>query len=111
MFDLETNLEASADKASQYARLTEQAEHLLRGERDPIANAANLSALLYHSLPEVNWCGFYLFDGEELVPARLCPHRARRGSLWQRGAGEAHSRGPRRPQLPRPHRLRRALSL
>ncbi len=67
MFDLESDPEESLDKPALYARLAEQAEHLLAGESDPIANAANLSALLYHSLPEVNWCGFYLFDGEELV--------------------------------------------
>ncbi len=33
----------------------------------PIANAANFSALLYHSLPQLNWAGFYLYDGRELV--------------------------------------------
>ncbi len=54
-------------KAEQYARLAEQARALLAGEHDRIANAANLSALLYHSLPAVNWVGFYLWDGRELV--------------------------------------------
>lgn len=67
MFDLENDLDESLDKPALYARLAEQAEHLLIGERDPIANAANLSALLFHALSDVNWCGFYLFDGEELV--------------------------------------------
>ena len=37
------------------------------GERDRIANAANLSALVYHALPDLNWVGFYFFDGTELV--------------------------------------------
>jgi L-methionine (R)-S-oxide reductase len=40
---------------------------LLTGESDPIANAANLSALLYARMGEVNWVGFYFLRGEELV--------------------------------------------
>ncbi len=51
----------------RYAQLLEQARALLHGERDPIANAANLSALVYHALPDLNWVGFYFFDGSELV--------------------------------------------
>jgi L-methionine (R)-S-oxide reductase len=45
----------------------QQARALLHGERDRIANAANLSALVYHALPSLNWVGFYFFDGKELV--------------------------------------------
>ena len=40
---------------------------LLHGEHDRIANAANLSALVFNTLPGVNWAGFYFFDGTELV--------------------------------------------
>ena len=58
---------AAADKPSLYAELAEQARALLAGERDLIANAANFSALAYGALPEINWAGFYLFDGTELV--------------------------------------------
>ncbi|OZB56117.1 MAG: diguanylate cyclase [Lysobacterales bacterium 13-68-4] len=47
--------------------MLQQAQGLLAGERDLIANAANFSALLFHSLPDLNWAGFYLFDGTELV--------------------------------------------
>ena len=54
-------------KADQYAELAEQAEGLLAGERDLIANAANFAALVWHALPSINWCGFYFFDGTELV--------------------------------------------
>ncbi len=54
-------------KPEQYAQLVEQTRALLAGERDRIANAANLSALVYHALPELNWVGFYLYDGRELV--------------------------------------------
>jgi L-methionine (R)-S-oxide reductase len=57
----------SGSKPEQYAQLAAQAEALLTGERDRIANAANLSALVYHALPELNWAGFYFFDGAELV--------------------------------------------
>ena len=57
----------SGDKPEQYAQLAAQAEALLAGETDRIANAANLSALVYHALPDLNWVGFYFYDGTELV--------------------------------------------
>src|SRR5688572_32122318 len=59
--------ELSGSKPEQYAQLTEQARGLLAGETDRVANAANLSALVYHALPELNWVGFYFYDGRELV--------------------------------------------
>lgn len=61
---------ASIDTSSKpqlYEELTRQAEGLLHGERDRIANAANFAALVWHALPRINWCGFYFFDGRELV--------------------------------------------
>lgn len=54
-------------KPDQYDQLVAQAHALLEGERDRIANAANLSALVYHALPSLNWVGFYFYDGRELV--------------------------------------------
>ncbi len=60
-------LELTGSKPQQYAELLQQALALLHGERDRIANAANLSALLYNALPDLNWAGFYFFDGKELV--------------------------------------------
>ena len=54
-------------KAERYSELLEQARALLAGERDRIANAANLAALAFHTLPEVNWAGFYFMQGGELV--------------------------------------------
>lgn len=57
----------TGDKPEQYRQLLEQARGLLGGERDRIANAANLSALVYHALPDLNWVGFYFYDGRELV--------------------------------------------
>ena len=50
-----------------YTLLLKQAEALMSGEADFIANAANLSSLLYHNLEHVNWVGFYIFRGNELV--------------------------------------------
>ena len=61
---------ASIDASSKpdlYAALAQQASGLLHGERDRIANAANFAALVWHALPDLNWCGFYFFDGRELV--------------------------------------------
>lgn len=55
------------NKAEQYAQLLDQARALMAGEHDRIANAANLSALVMHALPDLNWVGFYFFDGQELV--------------------------------------------
>ncbi|MEO9080122.1 MAG: GAF domain-containing protein, partial [Rhodanobacter sp.] len=65
MFDFKPQTYAS--KHEHYADLLQQARGVLHGEHNLIANAANFSALVYHSLPEVNWAGFYLFDGTELV--------------------------------------------
>lgn len=54
-------------KPQQYDALVEQARGLLHGETSTIANAANFSALVFHALDGLNWCGFYFFDGTELV--------------------------------------------
>ena len=50
-----------------YDELLKLSRALFEGERDFIANAANLSSLLYHSLGNVNWCGFYLLRAGQLV--------------------------------------------
>jgi len=65
MFEMQTP--AHASKTETYALLAEQATALFHGERNAIANAANLASLIWHSLPDLNWAGFYLFDGTELV--------------------------------------------
>lgn len=57
----------AADKPALYAELTEAAAALVAGEPDPIANMANVAALLWESLPELNWAGFYRNVGGELV--------------------------------------------
>jgi L-methionine (R)-S-oxide reductase len=63
----ETKPIETADKAAFYAELVQQAGGLLHGETDRIANAANFAALAWYALPNINWCGFYFFDGKELV--------------------------------------------
>ncbi|MDE2280079.1 MAG: GAF domain-containing protein [Xanthomonadaceae bacterium] len=65
MFEVKT--QAYAEKREHYADLAQQLRGMIAGERDLIANAANFSALVFHSLPGLNWCGFYLYDGNELV--------------------------------------------
>ena len=55
------------DRESIDAELLGQAEALMSGQHDLIANAANLSALLFHVLENVNWVGFYFLKGDELI--------------------------------------------
>ena len=58
----------SANKPEFYRELESQLSGLLTGERDTIANAANTSALLFQTMPDLNWAGFYfLRANEELV--------------------------------------------
>jgi len=51
----------------QYQRLTKQAVALIETEKDYIANLSNISALLFMELENLNWAGFYLTKGDELV--------------------------------------------
>jgi len=53
-----------ADKAAAYAELARSLRALLQGERDIVANAANTAALIFWSLPDLNWAGFYLVEPE-----------------------------------------------
>lgn len=52
----------SADKAAAYAELERNLDALLAGEPNRISGAANMASLLYWSLPDLNWAGFYLLD-------------------------------------------------
>ncbi|KUL96453.1 hypothetical protein DK26_06500 [Bosea sp. WAO] len=58
---------ASENKLEFYRELAAQLEALLAGETDPVANAANTSALLFQMMPLLNWSGFYFMRGGELV--------------------------------------------
>lgn len=64
---LRTGSAGRNEKEEMYALLQKQAGALLQGESDAVANLANLAALLYLTLQDVNWAGFYLARGSELV--------------------------------------------
>lgn len=66
MFEAQT-IPTSANKRDLYDALAQQLAALLEGEPDAIANAANMSALIYQLLPDLNWAGFYFMRGPELV--------------------------------------------
>ena len=54
-------------KSELYNQLAAQLSSLLAGERDLIANSANFTSLIFHSLPDLNWAGFYFVKDDELV--------------------------------------------
>ena len=56
-----------ADKTRFYRELAQQLQGLFAGETDMIANAANMSALIYQTMPDLNWAGVYLLKGDQLV--------------------------------------------
>lgn len=57
-----------SDKPTLYRELASQLASILEGERDPVANAANLSALVFELVPDLNWAGFYFLKSpQELV--------------------------------------------
>lgn len=57
-------MKGTGEQTALYALLAEQLAALIADENDPIANMANMSALLYRSLDEINWAGFYrMMDG------------------------------------------------
>jgi len=58
---------AGLPKAAAYAALNAQLAAVLAGEPDGLANTANMAALLYQGLPDLNWAGFYFLHGSELV--------------------------------------------
>lgn len=57
----------TTDKKSLYGEIHQNLKAVLTGESDPIANLANAAALLFWSLPAINWAGFYLLKEQELV--------------------------------------------
>ena len=59
--------DSAAAKQTMYADLRSQLQGLLAGETDLIANTANFSSLVFNTMPDLNWAGFYFLKGEELV--------------------------------------------
>lgn len=64
---MDTTTRPEIASETDYPRLLAEAEALLSGYTHQIANAANLSALLYARLPALNWVGFYFYEDGELI--------------------------------------------
>jgi GAF domain-containing protein len=62
-----SSIDPNQPKPALYAQIAAQVQAVTEGERDLIANLANTASLLYHSLPDLNWAGFYLLKDGELV--------------------------------------------
>ncbi len=79
---------------ADYGELAEQLAALIEGEPDLVANTANMAALLYNGLPELNWAGFYFARNGELV---LGPFQGKPACVriaWGKGVcGTAAARG------------------
>ena len=67
MHESDSIVDPNLPKPALYAQITAQVQALTEGERDLIANLANTASLLYHSMPDLNWVGFYLLKDGELV--------------------------------------------
>jgi len=61
---MHTQIELPPEKAAAYAELATSLRALLDGEHDLVANAANMAALLYWNLPQLNWAGLYLVEAQ-----------------------------------------------
>jgi GAF domain-containing protein len=70
MFDFAPN--PDTPKPQLYAELAASAEALIAGEPDAVANMANVAALIWLSVPHLNWAGFYRVIGDELVLGPFC---------------------------------------
>ena len=104
------------EKEARYQMLLSQSAALLDETLNPIANLANIAALLADALPQINWCGFYLMDHGALtlgpfcgLPActRIQPGRGVCGTAVQKGQGSAHRQ---RSRFSRPHCLRQCFA-
>jgi GAF domain-containing protein len=92
-------------KRELYEELARQARGLFAGERDAVANAANLSALIWQSLPDLNWAGFYFLKGHELV---LGPFQGKPACVriaLGKGVCGAAAAGPKTVLVPDVHRF------
>lgn len=58
---------SATDASTRWAELTEACLAITAGEGDAIANMANIASLVWQAIPDLNWAGFYRFDGHELV--------------------------------------------
>jgi len=82
------------NKSTLYRDLGRQLRSLIEGEPDRIANAANMAALIYHGLSDINWAGFYFTRGQELVLGPFQGQPACVRIAWGNGVcGTAAARG------------------
>jgi GAF domain-containing protein len=65
--EINKNEQPSSDLKQQYETMLAQVSALVQGESDIIANMANIAAVLFNGLPDVNWAGFYMFKQKQLV--------------------------------------------
>jgi len=63
----EFSIDSAAPKSELYSELVRSADGLTSGETDAVANMANVAALLWEYIPDVNWTGFYRIVEGELV--------------------------------------------
>ena len=109
--------EGLSEKEIFYRTLGKSIAELLGDERDFLANAANVAAVLYEELPEVNWAGFYLLKGQDLVlgPFQGKPACTRIGpgkGVCGAAARSGRNRGRRKRQkVPRAYRLRQGIEV
>ena len=102
----------STNQSGALSRAAAQCHALIDDEGDPIANMANCAALIFNSVPRLNWAGFYLLKGGELVlgPFQGQPACVRialgAGSVAQPRKRTSTLRVRRRDEIPRAHRLR-----
>jgi GAF domain-containing protein len=89
-----------SDKGAAYGELAGQLAALIAGEPDLVANTANMAALLYHGLPDLNWAGFYFARAGELV---LGPFQGKPACVriaWGKGVCGAAAAGGRAIVVP-----------
>jgi GAF domain-containing protein len=67
MHESDSIVDSNQPKPALYAEIAAQVQALTAGERDLIANLANTASLLFYSMPDLNWVGFYLLKDGELV--------------------------------------------
>ena len=103
---------AAADKATMYRDLASALEGLVAGETDAVANMANAAALIWETLPDLNWAGFYRISAAKLVVGPF--HAGRRASASNsarasaaRGSNACSRSASTMSCVRRPYRLRR----
>jgi L-methionine (R)-S-oxide reductase len=79
------SVDPAQPKAEFYRELVAAADALTAGERDGIANMANVAALLWQLVPDLNWAGFYRTIGDELVLGPFCGKPACIRIAWGQG--------------------------